>query len=618
MTKSKNQPTGLKLAGATLNQTPLDWKGNLTNIFHAIQKAKLEKADLLCLPELCITGYGCEDMFLAPWVSEKATEILLNDILLQTAEMAVFVGLPIQFEAKTFDCVAACIDGKLQGFYAKQMLALDGLHYESRWFSAWESGTVKQISIQGHSFPIGDQLFDYKGFKIGIELCEEAWRGKQRTAIKHAERGADIILNPSASHFAFGKTHERENLVRQTREFFNGTYIYTNLLGNEAGRVIYEGEILIGKQGRIVGRNSHFSFNQVESVVFDDSESELRFDIHFKENKFEAFRQAEALGLFDYMRKSKSQGFTLSLSGGADSACCAVLVAEMVKEGIKQLGSEKFAIKSGLAKLLQDLSAQKWLHQILNTAYQSTENSGVITKDAAAGLATEIGTNHHDWNVQSAVNNAIETVSLATGTEITWQNQDLSLQNIQSRMRSPYIWLLANLTNSLLLTTSNRSEGDVGYATMDGDTSGGLAPIAGVDKHFIRQWLVWAEQELGYKSLSAINIQAPTAELRPPEAGQTDEKDLMPYTILVEIEREAIYQRKSPEEVLNTLINRQLTDEKVLKQYINRFFTLWAQAQWKRERLAPSFHLDDFNIDPRSWFRFPILSGGFADDLNPM
>jgi len=616
MSFSKNNYTGLTLAGTSLNQTPLDWQGNLSNISNAIQLAKNKQVDVLCLPELCITGYGCEDMFLAQWVSAKACGILMKDIVPQTSNLAVFVGLPLHVGGKVFDCVAACIDGNLQGFYAKQILALDGLHYEPRWFSAWESDSVKQINLNGNLNLIGDQLFDYKGFKIGIELCEEAWRGNQRTAIQHAKRGADIILNPSASHFSFGKIKERENLVRQTKEFFDGIYVYANLLGNEAGRAIYEGEILIGKQGRIVGRNTHFSFQNLGMVVFEDKNSEPTLDIHFRENKFEAFRQAEALGLFDYMRKSKSQGFTLSLSGGADSACCAVLVAEMVKEGINQLGTAVFAERSGLAKVLQHVPTENWLQIMLNTAYQSTENSGVITKEAAAGLAEEISTNHYDWNIQQAVNHAIETVSTATKTEINWQKQDLALQNIQSRMRSPYIWLLANLTNSLLLTTSNRSEGDVGYATMDGDTSGGLAPIAGVDKHFIRQWLVWAEEKLGYSSLGAINEQAPTAELRPPEAGQTDEKDLMPYAILVEIEREAILYRKSPQEVLSTLNERQLADEKVLKQYVNRFFTMWARTQWKRERLAPSFHLDDFNIDPRSWFRFPILSGGFTDDLN--
>jgi len=604
----------LRLAGATLNQTPLDWENNVSNILEAIHKAQLQEVDILCLPELCLTGYGCEDMFLAPWVCEKALDLLFKQIVPKVDNMAVAIGLPLIYEEKVYNCVAWCSEGRLKGIYPKQMLAFEGLHYEPRWFCAWPANTNKSIQLLGENIPIGDNLFQFSGFKIGIELCEEAWIGERRTGIRHAQNGADIILNPSASHFAFGKTHKREKIIRETRDFFKGTYVYTNLLGNEAGRVIYEGEILIGKNGKIVARNKHFSFHSTEIVVFDDQDSDSIPDISYHENKFEAFRKAEALGLFDYMRKSKSQGFSLSLSGGADSACCATLVSEMLKEGLNQLGAPIFARRSCLEKLLFKHDPKLWLFHLLNTAYQNTENSSYTTQEAAEGLAKEIGAQFHQWDVQVSIDHAIKVLSETTKSNVSWEKNDLALQNIQSRMRSPYIWLLSNLTNSLLLTTSNRSEGDVGYATMDGDTSGGLAPLAGVDKHFIRQWLIWAETELGYSSLSAINKQTPTAELRPNEAGQTDEKDLMPYSILVQIEREAIFFKKSPHDVFSSLAEKKLIDETLLKQFVKRFFTMWAHSQWKRERLAPSFHLDDFNIDPRSWFRFPILSGGFVDE----
>src|SRR5690606_23833904 len=169
-----------------------------------------------------------------------------------------------------------------------------------------------------------------------------------------------------------------------------------------------------------------------------------------------------------------------------------------------------------------------------------------------------------------------------------------------------------------LITTSNRSEGDVGYATMDGDTSGSIAPIAAVDKHFILQWLSWAEERLGYASLRNINSLRPSAELRPLERTQTDEADLMPYPVIVEIERLAIRDRKSPLEVYQKLkakLNVAPTD---LVSYIVKFYTLWTRNQWKRERIAPSFHLDDFNVDPRTWCRFPILSSGFSDELEQL
>jgi NAD+ synthase (glutamine-hydrolysing) len=173
--------------------------------------------------------------------------------------------------------------------------------------------------------------------------------------------------------------------------------------------------------------------------------------------------------------------------------------------------------------------------------------------------------------------------------------------------------MLANIHRAVLLTTSNRSEGDVGYATMDGDTSGSFAPIAGLSKVFVLEWLRFAQSRLGHEGLAFVNNLQPTAELRPLDNKQTDEDDLMPYRVLVEIEKHAIEHRRSPVEVYRLM--RSSHDSSKLKAHITKFFRLWAANQWKRERLAPAFHLDDINVDPRTWCRFPILSSGFADEL---
>ena len=183
------------------------------------------------------------------------------------------------------------------------------------------------------------------------------------------------------------------------------------------------------------------------------------------------------------------------------------------------------------------------------------------------------------------------------------------------------MWLLANLDRRLLLATSNRSEAAVGYATMDGDTSGGLSPIAGIDKAFLRRWLVWLETTgpeglAPIPALAAVTAQAPTAELRPPAAGQTDEGDLMPYELLDAIEGSAVRDRRTPIEVFQEMRARfpELAPDQLVL-YVERFFRLFCRNQWKRERYAPSFHLDDKNLDPRTWCRFPILSGGFEREL---
>ena len=153
---------------------------------------------------------------------------------------------------------------------------------------------------------------------------------------------------------------------------------------------------------------------------------------------------------------------------------------------------------------------------------------------------------------------------------------------------------------------------------MDGDTSGSNSTIAAVDKYFILHWLRWAEKNLNQPGLALVNSLQPSAELRPPERTQTDEKDLMPYSVIVEIEKLAIRDRRSPQDVYLILLDELGLESNVLKGYIKIFFQLWSRNQWKRERLAPSFHLDEFNVDPKTWYRFPILSGGYVEELEQL
>jgi NAD+ synthase (glutamine-hydrolysing) len=187
------------------------------------------------------------------------------------------------------------------------------------------------------------------------------------------------------------------------------------------------------------------------------------------------------------------------------------------------------------------------------------------------------------------------------------------------------VWLIANLRRALLLTTSNRSEAAVGYTTMDGDSSGGLSPLGGIDKAFLREWLRWMETTgpeglRSFSTLRLVNKQEPTAELRPLAKKQTDEGDLMPYEVLDVIERYAIRDKRMPVEVYELLTDqfRKRFTSQQLVHWISRFYTLWSINQWKRERYAPSFHLDDENLDPKTWCRFPILSGGFAKELEAL
>ncbi len=323
----------MKIAAASLNQTPLDWQNNLNNILGAIEAAKSENADLLCLPELCITGYGCEDMFLHPWVSEKALTYITK-ILPFTYDLAVTVGLPIQYNKKVYNVVALIQNQAILGFQAKQNLPKDGIHYEPRWFEPWKSGEIIEFKFNETSYPFGDGIYEINGYKVGFEICEDAWV-TDRPACRLVDFDVDIILNPSASHFALHKSKFRLEKVINASKDFNCTYVFANQLGNEAGRAIYDGDAVIAHKGELASSTPLFSFRDFELTTTEidlDTDTIRAGNIrHGKLSTNEEFTAAVILGLFDYLRKSHSKGFVLSLSGGADSSSCLILIAEMVK-----------------------------------------------------------------------------------------------------------------------------------------------------------------------------------------------------------------------------------------------------------------------------------------------
>ena len=653
----------LRVAAATLNQTPLDWDGNRSHIISAIEEARAQGVSVLCLPELCISGYGCEDAFLAPGTQSMALS-LLEEILPYSQGILVSVGLPLFHNKALYNACALIADGRLLGFVAKRALSGDGIHYEPRWFKPWPAGTRTTISVFGQDVPLGDIFFDCSGVRIGFEICEDAWVAQRRGA-ELALTGVDLILNPSASHFAFGKQEVRRRLVLEGSRAFGVSYVYANLLGNEAGRAIYDGDALIATAGKVIAQARRFSFADyalVSGVVDVDLTRVLHSSLHSSQPravsepgecvsvaftfphvaafppdagvaewegshalKEEEFARAIALGLFDYCRKSRSRGFVVSLSGGADSAAVACLVGLMVRFSVRELGFRGFVQKFEHVEGLAGLTSERELTRaLLTTAYQATRNSSSVTREAAARVAGALGATHLEFDVEALVAGYVSSVEAALGRKLEWQRDDLSLQNIQARVRAPSVWLVANLNSALLLSTSNRSEAAVGYATMDGDTAGGLSPIAGIDKAFLRRFLVWLEKTGPHgfgpiPELDAVNVQAPTAELRPASAAQTDEADLMPYEVLDAIERAAIRDKRSPREVLS-LIAAQFSQysKDDLWLWLDRFFRLWSRNQWKRERYAPSFHVDDESLDPKTWCRFPILSGGFSRELREL
>ena len=395
----------IKVAGASLNQIPIHWKNNLNNIKIAIDQAKADGVKILCLPELCLTGYGCEDLFLSDWLPSKAIS-LIPQIVPWTDNIAVTIGLPIAINRRTYNCIILIRNKEIIGITAKQFLANDGVHYEPRWFTAWEPAEIIDFEIHGKKVPFGDLTYDLYGVHTGFEICEDAWR-PDRPACRMVDKNIQLILNPSASHFAFGKSYTRENLVVESSEKFKCYYLYVNLLGNEAGRMIYDGEIVIAGHGKLMHFNHKLSFKDVNLISIDidpdDRAPQANYGSIPKENKNDIFTQAESLALFDYMRKSHSNGFVLSLSGGADSSTCAILIAEMVKRSLDEIGLQACLKKLNLdqhinkCSVLNEIDQRSYIvNQILHCAYQGTVNSSKETLTSARELANEIGCSYRD------------------------------------------------------------------------------------------------------------------------------------------------------------------------------------------------------------------------------
>jgi NAD+ synthase (glutamine-hydrolysing) len=657
----------IKVGAASLNQIPMDWSGNQFRIMAAIKEAINEKVTLLLLPELCISGYGCEDAFFSQDVQFRAKNSLKGIIeyikcIQPIDDITISVGLPYFYNGAIYNVSALINDCGVIAYIPKQNLANDGVHYEGRWFRAWESGKlieVKETIIhQTRNIPFGDTLIDFKGIKVGYEICQDAWVSN-RPGINHAQHGVDIILNPSASHFAFGKHAIRERFIKEGSRAFKCAYVYANLLGNESGSSIFEGDTEIAIGGEIIASGKRLSFQNhiLTTAVIDiddirttqsmdgsyhpklDEYNEVLVNYSFKScepkrhkgidlkaeewDKNEEFNHAEALALFDYMRKSHSNGYCLSLSGGADSTACAILIKLMHDFGIAELGKREFIIKSGM----KFSDKENLMKQLLTCIYQGTVNSSQETFNSAKTVAEAIGSTFLDWQVDNMVDEYKHVVQRELDIDLSWENNDIALQNIQARVRIPGLWMVANIKNALLICTSNRSEAAVGYSTADGDLSGSLSPLAGIDKHFLLSWLNWmycewqdAHSNEYYRGSDWIHALRhvldlqPSAELRPADNKQTDEQDLMPYEFLDFIERKAIVQKKSPRDIFEHLKLRfSSTDHELLRGYVNKFFKLWSKNQWKRHKQSVSFMLDEECLDPKTFCRFPILSASFEE-----
>ena len=312
---------------------------------------------------------------------------------------------------------------------------------------------------------------------------------------------------------------------------------------------------------------------------------------------------ALCLGLHDYMRKAKISSIALALSGGRDSAMVALLAYRMWRYRHPTL--ERADLKTLISRHF-------------HAAYLATENSGSATREAARVLAAELGATFYDLNIQEALGAHHALISGALKRDLSWDNpiDDITLQNVQARLRGSVIWMIANSHKALLLATSNKSEAAVGYTTMDGDTSGGLSPIADVPKSLVSKWLRWARGRHDLQSLDLINGLEPTAELRPSSDAQTDEEDLMPFEVLDELIYGFCELALSPFQLFSywPVFESRYESPDGLRQHIHTPYDCFVLANGS-ERFAVSFRVMSYDLDPKGGGRYPVIQAPFTEEL---
>ncbi len=669
-------PVAAHVAAASLNQTVGDWTGNRMRILAAIERARERGARLLLLPEMCIPGYSLGDRLMMRGTLQRSWQVL-EEILPETMGMVVLVGLPLRHRDVLYNVVAVCANGALVGLVPKENLATGDVQYENRWFSGWPRGLVETFYAGAHGdVPIGALLFEAAGLgRFAVEVCEDGWKGIRPGSIA-ALAGAHLVANPSASWFVLGKHAVRRRMVEQISREDKVVYLYSSLLGCDATRLVFDGSVFVAQDGAILSEGRRFLFDEdielVDRVVdlaglqrarmeegswrqqvaslqredFGGLPLLVRIPGSFHTPKappaaepywlsgtepvpvdpsvdwlvergliapptstdlpYLELELALALGLREYWAKCGIPGFTLALSGGRDSGMVALLVHRMFRYHWPELDDEALRAR---------------ISEHFATAYLATENSGSATRGAARELAEALGAKHHEVVIQDALDTHLRLFETMTGRALSWTREadDIPLQNVQARLRGSLIWMLANVNGHLLLATSNKSEAAVGYTTMDGDTSGGLAPIADVPKSMVSAWLHWAARFHALPSAAQVCAIPATAELRPPSEAQTDEDDLMPFAVLDRLMYNFVQLGHGPLECFRSLwpAVESLYDSQPRRfaAHVRKFVRLFCRAQWKRERFAISYRVTAFDLDPKTGFRFPPVQAPFTEEL---
>ena len=530
----------LKIALAQINLFVGGILANQTKIIQTAEHVRdFKAANIVVFPELSITGYPPEDLLLRPDFIKQANQAVF-DIAKAVQGIDIVLGFPELYDGDLYNSAAVLRDGQILTRYRKNVLPNFGVFDEQRYFKS------------------ADQmcLFSVKGHTIALTICEDIWH--KGLIEKNKQAGADLILTLNASPFHAGKIHEREEIVCRQAKQAEIPLVYVNSVGGQDELIFDGASFVVNAQGEIIFRAEEFE-EKISVVEFKDNVP-LKNTCAPLYNEISSEYNALVLGVRDYVCKNDFQGVLLGLSGGIDSALVLAIAVDA-------LGAGQVEAVLMPSKYTQDMSNE----------------DAVLEAEA-------LGVKHHTIAIEPAVTAFTGMLSdVFAGTK-----KDATEENIQARCRGILLMALSNKQGKLLLTTGNKSEMSVGYATLYGDMAGGFAPIKDVPKLLVYQ-LAEYRNTLSYVIPQRVITRPPSAELAP---DQIDEDFLPPYSILDPILEMYVEQDKSATEIVNA--GYQLKD-------VNRAISLVDRNEYKRRQAPPGIR-----ITPRAFGRdrrYPITSG---------
>ncbi|XP_061347600.1 glutamine-dependent NAD(+) synthetase [Gastrolobium bilobum] len=659
----------LKVATCNLNQWAMDFDCNTKQIKDSIAKAKEAGAVIRLGPELEIPGYGCEDHFLELDTVNHAWECL-KDILLGdwTDDIVCSIGMPVIKGLERYNCQVLCLNRRIIMIRPKMRLANDGNYRELRWFTAWKQRDElvdfqlpSEISeaLGQKSVPFGYGFVKFQDTAIAAEVCEELFTPMP----PHSElalNGVEVFLNASGSHHQLRKLDVRLDAFIRATGTCGGVYVYSNQQGCDGGRLYYDGCACVVVNGDVVAQGSQFSLKDIEIVVAQidldvvaslrGSVSSLRelascknkvpsvevpyslcvpFNLKIRLSvslkiQYHCPEEEIAFGpgcwLWDYLRRSGASGFLLPLSGGADSSSVAAIVGCMCQLVVKEIANGDEQVKADAIRIgnykdgQYPTDSREFAKRIFYTVFMGSENSSEVTRSRAKVLADEIGSWHLDVSIDGVVSALLTLFQTLTGKRPRYKVdggsnvENLSLQNIQARIRMVLAFMLASLLPwvhnkpgfYLVLGSSNVDEGLRGYLTKYDCSSADINPIGSISKQDLRAFLRWAAVHLGYSSLADVEAAPPTAELEPIRSNysQLDEVDMgMTYEELSVYGRLRKIFRCGPVSMFQNLCCRwgaRLTPSQV-GENVKYFFKYYSINRHKMTVLTPSYHAESYS-----------------------